>query len=145
MNLPKSTASARITPFVATVLLCLGAFLNPQQLAQPTIGSETPATPAAGRSAQTGTAQLVDGYTSAGSPLVTFVEEVGPEDKQPVNAEYLTLLLTVFYFGCILGLVFGGRIRDRDDALLLAFRRLPSLVPRPARVPTASLLSVFRL
>ena len=130
---------------MATLLLCLGVFLYPQQLAQPTIGSETPAAPAAGRSTQTGTAQLVDGYTSAGSHLVASVEEVEPEDKKPVNAEYLTSLLAVVYFGCILGLLFGGRIRGRDGALLLAFRRLPSLVPRPPRVPTASLLSVFRL
>ena len=130
---------------MATLLLCLGIFLYPQQLAQPTIGSETPATPVAGRSAQTGTAQLVDGYTSAGSHLVAFVEEVEPEDKQPVNAEYLTSLLTAVYFGCILGLLFGGRMRSRDGALLLARRRLPSLVPRPPLVPTAPLLSVFRL
>ena len=130
---------------MATILLCLGAFLYPQQLAQPTTGSETPATPVAGRSNQTGTAQLVDGYTSAGSHLGAFVEEVEPEDKQPENAQYLTSLLTAVYFGCILGLLFGGRIRSRDRALLLARRRLPSVVPRPPLVPTAPLLSVFRL
>ena len=115
---------------VAFLLLCFGIFLYSHQLAT---GSKVPTGSTAEHpSYAAGKGAIGDSHTVDVSHLAMFMEEADTEDKHPVNATYLTVLLVAF-FGSFVG-------------LLIIERRLPSVIlhGRP-RGPIATLLEVFRL
>ena len=115
---------------VAILLLCFGPFLYTHQLAT---GSKVPTGSTAEHSSYAaGKGAIGDRHTVDVGHLAMFMEEADTEDKHPVNASYLTVLLVAFF-----GLFFG---------LLIIERRLPSVILRGRpRGPTATLLEVFRL
>jgi hypothetical protein len=115
---------------VAILLLCFGSFLYSHQLAT---GSKVPTGSTAGHpSYAAGKGAIGDRHTVDVRHLVMFMEEADTEDKHPVNASYLTVLLVAFF-----GSFFG---------LLIIERRLPSVILRGRpQGPTTSLLEVFRL
>jgi hypothetical protein len=115
---------------VAILLLCFGPALYSHQLAT---GSKAPTSSTAEHSSYAaGKGAIGDRHTMGVRHLAMLMEEVDTEDKHPVNASYLTVLLQA-----ILGSFFG---------LLLIERRLPSVILRGRpRGPTVTLLEVFRL
>ena len=114
---------------VVFLLLCFGAFLYLHQLAT---GSEVSTGSTAGHpSYATGKGATGERHTvDVGHPAMSTEEDT--ENKHPVNANYLTVLLVAFF-----GSFFG---------LLLIEPRLPSVILRGRpRGPTAPLLEMFRL
>lgn len=135
----------RVAPLVAAFLLCFVVLLCAHQFAGITPGGAlaSPATEDSSHAdSSTGSS---GGLTQAGGNLPAFLEEAESSDEGPVNAENLTALLLMVFFGAALGLLYGGRMWRRDDALVLPGRRLASVTCCLPRQPSASRLSVFLL
>ena len=115
---------------MAYLLLCFGPFLYSHQLAT---GSKAPTSSTAEHSSYAaGKGAIGDRHTMGVRHLAMLMEEVDTEDKHPVNASYLTVLLVAFF-----GSFFG---------LLVIKRRPPSVILRGRpRGPSAPLLEMFRL
>ena len=115
---------------MAYLLLCFGPFLYSHQLAT---GSKVSIGSTAGHpSYAAGKGVIGVRHTVDVSHLATLMEEADTEDRYPVNANYLTVLLVAFF-----GSFFG---------LLLIEPRLPSVILRGRpRGPTPPLLEMFRL
>jgi len=146
MKLTRLAENIRAAPLVAAFLLCFAILLYSQQPAWLTSGSDTLAAPITEHSSHVSSNGADGGgHTQTGSYLSASLEEAETSDKQPINAEYLTALLMMIFFGAVLGLLFGGRMWRRDGALLLARRRLASVTRHFPRGPASSRLSVFLL
>ena len=80
---------------VAILLLCFGPLLYSHQLAP---GSRAPTGSTAEHSSYAaGKGAIGDRHTMDVRHLAMLMEEVDTEDKHPVNATYLTVLLVAFF------------------------------------------------
>jgi len=105
MGLSKASRFVRGVWLVAVVLLCVGAFLNvlPTELDDSTAFMSSDSPP-------------LDRGTDEGY-LAVLHEELGEADKNPVNADLLTILVLGLYF--FFGLRFGWMLTNfrRQSAL----------------------------
>jgi hypothetical protein len=121
---------------VVAFLLCLGVFLQPS----PVTGSEVPS---AVTMADLPSVELLangNGYPLDGTNLVAPVVEAEGSDKDPLNAELLTMLLLKASFGAIVGWLLTNA--QRQGALCSFAVVGPSLASACEGLP---FLGVFRL
>jgi hypothetical protein len=121
---------------VVAFLLCLGVFLQPS----PATGSEVPS---AVTMADLPSVELLangNGYPLDGTNLVAPGEEAKDADKDPLNAELLTMLLLTLCFG--LSVRWLLRNAQRQGALCSLAAVHPSLASACEDLP---FLGVFRL
>jgi hypothetical protein len=146
MNLAGPRRSICVAPLMAVFLLCFVAFLYPQK---PTTGAEVSVVPARDHPAHVVRADNGapgDGHPFAGGYPVASIEEAEVGSKQPAGEHQLSVPLLMAFLGLLIGLLLtGSRMFGRDRLALLVEHRLPSVVARPRRGPTAPLLEVFLL
>lgn len=146
MRIVRLAEKTRVASLVVALFLCLAALLYSHQFAGLTPGSGTLAAPTMEHSSPADNMGATgDGHTQTVGYLPAALEEAETSDEAPVNAEYLTALLLMVFFGAVLGLLFGGRMWRRDEALLLSERRLTPIVHHLPPRPSSSRLSVFLL
>jgi hypothetical protein len=108
------------------VLVCLGAFL----LSWPASGSE----------------QVANGHPIDGQYLAILAEEDEVSDQLPKNAELLSTLVLVLFFGPALGwLVASGWRGSKPEVTSLMRCCFHSMVHLHQRRAVATVLGVFRL
>ena len=147
MRFPGFIGIARFAPFVVAFFLCLVAFLHPYQLTQPVTGMEMAFSkaPVTVHSASSGAEKPMGGHTLAGNYLAAFLEEAEIVNQSSVNAEHLTVLLLVVFFGVLLGVLGGKRTWRKKKAFLFLERRVTPVAGSPPRKLAPPLLSVFLL
>ena len=135
MGLSKAFRSTRGVWLVAAVVVCVGAFLCllPSELhvSSPLTPASTALMPAHSPPLDRG---ADEGY------LAVAQEEAGVADKDPVNADLLTILLLVVFFGLSFGFVLANT--QKQGALCSSGVVGPSLASACEELP---FLGVFRL
>jgi hypothetical protein len=127
---------ARGGSLVVAFLLCLGVFLLPL----PATGSEVPSTLAMANISRLDLETNGNGYPLEGTYLVAPGEEAEDADKEPLNAELLTMLLLTLCFG--LSVRWLLRNAQRQGALCSLAGVHPSFATICEDLP---FLGVFRL
>ena len=145
MRFPRFIGIVRIAPVVVAFVLCFVAFLYPYQLAQPGIGTSLFTVPATAHSSSLDAEKPADGNALAVNYLAVSLEEAEAGNQSPVNAEHLTALLLVMFFGILLGVLGGKRTWHRKKAFSLTERRVTLVAGSPPRQLAPALLSVFIL
>jgi len=133
-------------PLVLASLLCVMILLCVHQFAAFAHAGGSAPGPVVEHSSHPGSVGGIGGYqTQPVGSVPASLEEVEASGADPVNAQSLTALLLVVFFGAGLGLLFGGRRSRRDAALLISWRKLPSITRHLPSKPTPSSLSTFLL
>lgn len=146
MKLAHLAENTRFRPLVAAFLLCFAALLCAHQFTGFVAEPDFSSAPMAEHSPHQGSMGAAGGnQTQVGGYLPASLEEMEASGEGPVDAESLTALLLVVFFGVVLGLLFGGRMGRRDEALLLSERRLTPIIHYLQPGPSSSRLSVFLL
>ena len=145
MRLPGYIGISRAAPIAVLFILCLVAFLYPYQLMQLTTGMFTPAASTTEYSSHAGVAKPEGGHYAAGNYPSAALEESETGNQLPVNAEYLTALLLVVFFGVLLSVLGGRHSWHRQRALRLTKRPMPPVNGSYPCGLSSSLLSVFIL
>ena len=127
---------ARFGSLVVAFLLCLGVFLLPL----PATGSEVPSVLAMANMPRLDLETNGNGYPLEGTYLVAPGEEAEDADKEPLNAELLTMLLLTLCFGLSVGWLL--RNAQRQGALSSLAVVHPSFATTCEDLPS---LGVFRL
>jgi hypothetical protein len=127
---------ARFGSLVVAFLLCLGVFLLPL----PATGSEVPSVLAMANMPRLDLETNGNGYPLEGTYLVAPGEEAEDADKEPLNAELLTMLLLTLCFG--LSVRWLLRNAQRQGALCSLAGVHPSFATICEDLP---FLGVFRL
>jgi hypothetical protein len=127
---------ARFVLLVVAFLLCLGVFLLPL----PTTGSEVPSALAMANMPRLDLETNGNGYPLDGTYLVAPGEETEDEEKSPLNAELLTMLLLTLCFGLSVGWLLRNALRQGALCALAAVH--PSFA---TTCEDLSFLGVFRL
>jgi hypothetical protein len=127
---------ARFGSLVVAFLLCLGVFLLPL----PATGSEVPSALAMANMPRLDLETNGNGYPLEGTYLVAPGEETEDADKEPLNAELLTMLLLTLCFGLSVGWLL--RNAQRQGALCSLAGVHPSFATTCEDLP---FLGVFRL
>jgi hypothetical protein len=127
---------ARFGSLVVAFLLCLGVFLLPL----PATGSEVPSALAMANMPSLDLETNGNGYLLEGTYLVAPGEETEDADKDPLNAELLTMLLLTLCFGLSVGWLL--RNAQRQGALCSLAAVHPSFA---TTCEDLSFLGVFRL
>ena len=127
---------ARFGSLVVAFLLCLGVFLLPL----PATGSEVPSALAMANMPSLDLATNGNGYPLEGTYLVAPGEETEDEEKYPLNAELLTMLLLTLCFGLSVGWLLRNAQRQGPLCSLAAVH--PSFATTCEDLP---FLGVFRL
>ena len=120
---------------VAAVVVCVGAFLC---LLPSELHVSSPLTPASTALMPAHSPPLDRGADEA--YLAVAQEEAGVADKDPVNADLLTILLLVVFFGLSFGFVLANT--QKQEALCSSGVVGPSLASACEKLP---FLGVFRL
>jgi hypothetical protein len=127
---------ARGGSLVVAFLLCLGVFLLPL----PTTGSEVPSALAMANLPRFDLETNGNGQPLDGTYVVAPAEEAEDADKNPLNAELLTMLLLAVSFGVTVGWLL--RNAQRQGALCSLADVRPSFATTCEELP---FLGVFRL